>query len=116
VSSKSDIEEGSMTAFTYHAQQRLSHRNIHPEDVAFVLQHGRVAYRTGIRFVFLGRRDLPTGSERSHERLVGLTVLQAIDSGHVITVYRNVLAARAIKRLPVEPWRGRPSRRARPAR
>ncbi|MEB3223338.1 MAG: DUF4258 domain-containing protein [Candidatus Sericytochromatia bacterium] len=103
-----------MTPFTHHARQRLSHRNISPSDVAFALRHGRVSYRTGIRFVFLGRRDLPRGCERSHEHLVGITVLQAVESGCIITVYRNPLAVRAIKRLPAEAWRGRPGRRARP--
>lgn len=97
-------KEDLMNALTRHAAQRLSQRNILPEELEFVLRYGRRTYRTGVRFVFLGKRDLPRGYERSHGHLVGVTVLQAPDQGWVITAYRNTGASREIKRLPKNPW------------
>ena len=93
-----------MAALTRHAAQRLAQRNILPEEIDFVLQHGRSAYRTGVRFVFLGKRDLPRGCERTHGHLVGTTVLQVPGHGWVITAYRNTRASRSIKRLPKNAW------------
>ncbi|HEU5439578.1 MAG TPA: DUF4258 domain-containing protein [Ktedonobacterales bacterium] len=85
--------------FTKHARTRASRRNVALDAVEYVLDHGRIVYRTGVMFYFLGRRDIPPADRRASwaARLEGTTVLVALD-GEVITVYRNRCALRTITR------------------
>jgi hypothetical protein len=84
-----------------HAAQRMAQRNLDQEDITAVLRFGRVEYRTGAEFYFLGRRDLPKGTEQKFSRLVGTTII--VEDGWVVTVYRNHRAISDIKRKPKRP-------------
>jgi hypothetical protein len=88
-------------AYSLHASQRAARRNVVPDAVEYVLAHGRLTYRTGIRFYFLRRRDIPPADRRHGwcARLVGTVVLVA-PAGEIITVYRNRRALSAIRRKP----------------
>lgn len=85
--------------FSLHARNRSASRNVAFDHVGYVLEYGRLANRTGVRFYFLGRRDIPAADRRSPAvaRLVGTVVLVGND-GEVITVYRNARAWRLIAR------------------
>jgi hypothetical protein len=74
----------------------MAQRNLSVGDVALVLRFGRKEHRTGVKFFFLGERDVPPGQERKLRRLVGTTVV-AVDEC-ILTVYRNERALAQIKR------------------
>jgi hypothetical protein len=84
---------------TNHVIERAAQRNLSPRDITFVLRHGRVLYRTGIQFYFLGRRDIPEELRRESRisRLEGFAVLLSHD-GTLITAYKNPKALRKIRR------------------
>src|SRR3954449_968537 len=50
---------GSAAALTRHSGLRAGQRNFSRADVDYVLCHGRLVRRTGIRFYFLGEKDVP---------------------------------------------------------
>jgi hypothetical protein len=79
-----------------HAARRMAQRNLSVGDVALVLRLGRREHRTGVKFFFLGERDVPPGQERELERLVGTTVVATDEC--ILTVYRNERALAHIKR------------------
>jgi hypothetical protein len=83
--------------FSRHARFRASQRGLTDDEIAFVLFFGRSIHRTGIRFVFLGQRDIPARFGRTHGHLAGLTVLVSHE-GTVLTVYKNQAALRTIKK------------------
>jgi hypothetical protein len=74
----------------------MAQRNLDLGDVALVLRFGRRLHRAGACFHFLAAKDLPHGAARSLARLVGTTVVTA--GRCILTVYRNPLALRRIKR------------------
>lgn len=80
-----------------HARFRASQRGLSDDEISFVLFFGRRLHRTGIRFVFLGQRDIPDTHRRTHGHLAGATVLVSHD-GTVLTVYKNPDAIRVIKK------------------
>ena len=82
---------------TRHARSRASQRGLSDDEIAFVLYFGRSIYRTGIKFFFLGQRDIPERYRRSHGHLAGATLLMSQD-GVVLTVYKNQDALRTIKK------------------
>jgi hypothetical protein len=86
-------------AFSHHAARRAARRNVRRDGVAYALAYGRVYYRTGAQFYFLGARDVPAEDRRDPwaTRLVGTVVIVA-SSGEVITTYRNQRAPRRIAR------------------
>lgn len=86
-------------AFSSHAARRAARRNVRRDGVAYVLAYGRLCYRTGARFFFLGARDVPFEDRRDPwaTRLVG-TVVVVASSGEVITTYRNRHASHHIAR------------------
>ena len=86
-----------------HAEQRMAQRNICSQDIANVVQLGRIAYRAGAAFFFLGRRDVPDKRLRELEKLVGTTVV--IAENEILTVYRNKRAISTIKRKPNRSFR-----------
>ena len=79
-----------------HAARRMAQRNLNVGDVVLVLRFGRKEHRTGVRFFFLGERDVPKGLERELERLVGTTIVATDEC--ILTVYRNEKALAQIKR------------------
>ncbi len=82
--------------YTHHAGLRMCQRNLDRDDIDFIVQYGRLEYRTGLQFYRLLRKNLPpnlAGNSR-FRRLVGTTVL-VCRCGSVITAYRN---SRAHKR------------------
>lgn len=85
-----------------HAARRMAQRNLSVGDVALVLRFGRKEYRTGVKFFFLGERDVPPGQERELERLMGTTVVAADEC--ILTVYRNERALAQIKRKLKWRW------------
>jgi hypothetical protein len=89
----------SLLSFTDHARRRGARRNVEPDEVDYVLAHGRMIQRTGVTFFFLGRRDVPPADRCMSwiSRLEGTIVLLAPD-GEVITVYRNRRGLRPILR------------------
>lgn len=86
-------------SLTRHARRRSARRNVAPNAVEYVLAHGRMVRRTGVRFYFLGRRDIPACDRCASwaTRLEGVIVVVAPEGG-VITVYRNRHGLRAIER------------------
>lgn len=85
-------------ANTQHNRVSMNRRGITQDALDFVAVYGRVTYRTGVKFIFLGRRDIPRGYERSHGHLEGTTMIIASGHGVVVTSYRNREAIREIKR------------------
>jgi len=73
-----------------HARLRLAQRNLSPEQVDYVLEHGVEMQRTGVTFYVLRERDVPLGHRR-HDRYAKLagTVLIVARGGTVITAYRH---------------------------
>lgn len=100
-------------SYSRHGSARSARRNVARDAVDYVLAHGRVAQRTGVMFVFLGRRDVPRTdlSDPAVTRLVGTTLLIASD-GEIVTVYRNTRAWRTIQHKTKyrSAWRDDPSR------
>lgn len=84
-------------SFSRHARSRAHQRGLSDDEIGFVLAFGRRLHRTGIRFVFLGQRDIPAAYRRSHGHLAGATVLVSHE-GLVLTVYKNPDAIRVIKK------------------
>ena len=77
---------------TAHAWQRMSGRGLSPDDIDQVLAWGRILHHwDGALCHFVGRREVDQA--RRHgvdlERLEGLHVLTATDSGVIITAWRN---------------------------
>jgi hypothetical protein len=68
-------------------------------ELAFVLKYGRIEYRTGVRFFFLGERQIPV--EHLHnqwvQRLIGMVALVSSDKV-IITVYKHKEALRMIRK------------------
>ena len=85
--------------YSWHGAGRAARRNVRRDGVAYVLTHGRLYFRTGARFFFLGARDLPFEDRRDPwaARLVGTVVLVS-SGGEIITTYRNRRAPRHIAR------------------
>ncbi len=82
-----------------HARLRAAQRNLSAVAEAYVMAWGRVFYRTGVLFYFLGEKDIPAQHRRMPEimRLAGAVVLTSRD-GEIITTYRRADASRVIQR------------------
>jgi hypothetical protein len=83
--------------FSRHARSRASQRGLTEDEISFVFHFGRHIHRTGIRFVFLAHRDVPSAYRRTHGHLAGCTVLVSHD-GTVLTMYKNQAALSVIKK------------------
>jgi hypothetical protein len=88
---------------SFHARQRMNQRRINRDEMNVVLQYGRQSYRSGIKFIFLGRRDLPAGLARQYDHLIGTTIL--IAGQEVITIYKNLNAMAVIRRKSKRDFR-----------
>lgn len=85
-----------------HLRQRMAQRNTTWSDIELTLARGRVLYRCGAEFYFLGARDLPEPLRRTHAHLIGTTVIVA--NGEIRTVYRNRSAHASIRRKAETTW------------
>lgn len=81
----------SQLTLTKHAQQRMAQRNLSPDDVDFILSHGRPNHCAGVVQIHLRHKDVPaaTAKQTKYTRLVGSTVVLSRDQTAVITVWRN---------------------------
>ncbi|MBI5567940.1 MAG: DUF4258 domain-containing protein, partial [Chloroflexi bacterium] len=79
-------------SFSWHAANRMAQRHLTPEEVAYVVRHGRKVHVAGVVCCFLGKKDLAR-DETGHgkfDRLEGTTVLlDGKQATTVVTVYRN---------------------------
>ena len=81
-----------ITSISRHARRRLAHRNLSPDDVGYVIAHGRLLHAGKPLFVHLGRRDIPLEHRRDDRlcRLEGtVLVLDPFSGEHLTTAYRN---------------------------
>lgn len=88
--------ETSKFILTKHAELRMSQRNLSFEDLLIALQFGRKHHRANTTFFFLGKNNLPKGSVKHFEKLIGTTVL--VTKNFIVTVYRNRHASSKIRR------------------
>ena len=90
-SSASYDEYADLPCLTSHAGSRMGSRRISREDVAVVLSYGRSCHVRGAVVYALGRHEAAYCREDGLrlDRLEGLQVVCATDSGAVITAYRN---------------------------
>lgn len=87
-------------AMTFHARQRSRQRGVSTRQIALVRAHGRRHYGRGATHYFFGRREAARHRAllgRETESLQGIVVVLSLD-GDVITVYRNVRAAKYLRR------------------
>jgi hypothetical protein len=70
------------------------------DDLDLVRRYGVLEHRTGVRFYFVGRREVERYREVEPrlDRLHGVVLVLAADDRMVITVYRNRRALRDIRR------------------
>lgn len=85
---------------TGHARQRGAQSNLCVDDLDLVRRYGVLEHRTGVRFYFVGRREVERfrGVEPRLDRLHGVVLVVSADDRMVITVYRNRRALRDIRR------------------
>jgi len=83
-----------------HAEQRLRHRQFTACEVAFVLQYGHIEHRTGVRFFFLGAKQIPVEQRDNRwvQRLIGSVVLVSSVERTIVTMYRHKEALRVIRK------------------
>src|SRR5262249_6276061 len=74
---------------TPHFLLRASQRNYSPRDVAYIFQYGRVIYRTGVVYHYLGREDVRPADRKLSwvMRLAGTALLVKYGS-QLWTIYR----------------------------
>lgn len=90
-----------LLTFSHHAITRMAQRGLSANDVVYVVDHGQCIRCAGVRHYVLRKRDIPISdlSNKRYARLEGTTVLMDPKLGDsVITVYRNRLAIKAIRR------------------
>ena len=85
---------------TGHARHRGAQSNLCVDDLDLVRRYGVLEHRTGVRFYFVGRREVERYREVEPrlDRLHGVVLVLAADDRMVITVYRNRRALRDIRR------------------
>lgn len=72
-----------------HANTRSAQRNLRQEDLDYVLAHGSRLRRTGVIFVYLRKRDIPTLDLRTQRaRLEGTVIILGYDGG-IVTAYHS---------------------------
>jgi hypothetical protein len=83
-----------------HGRQRAAQSNLSGDDVDLVRRYGVLEHRTGVRFYFIGRREVER-YRHAAPRLVKLhdiVMIVSQDGDTVITVYRNRHALKHIRR------------------
>lgn len=76
----------------------MAQRNIHPDDLVYVLAHGRRLWSgDGGQYIFLGQKDIPNGDRAGRRaKLEGTTIV--LQGSTVVTIYRNRRAGRRVRR------------------
>jgi hypothetical protein len=78
------------TNLTRHAEKRCAQRGIQPETASLAMRLGTPVFKQGLIFHIVRRKDLPNFLPLIlRERLKDLVVVEAADTGEIITVYRN---------------------------
>ena len=80
----------------------MAQRNVSPDDLEYVLEHGERINTTGITIYILRKRDIPEDDRNKSKitRLEGTVVLTgfAHEGGlEIITAYRNKSACKAVR-------------------
>ncbi len=100
VKNKEEAPQNFLPKLTKHARERSQRRKFSLAEIAYVMEHGRLLYRTGVRFYFLGNKDLPLKDRNLPwaQHLVGTTLLVSGDGPTLITLYKNPKGLGDIKR------------------
>ncbi len=82
-----------------HAEQRGAQSNLSVSDLDLVRRYGVLEHRTGVRFYFVGRREVERYRhvEPRLVRLHDIAMVVSSDDHMVITVYRNRNALKDIR-------------------
>jgi len=80
-----------MITMTAHASTRAAQRNLSPEDIDYVLEHGKKIHRGGACFFYLGEKDIKPEDRREDDiaRLEGTILVLDPRMKAIVTVYRN---------------------------
>lgn len=83
-----------------HAQMRCAQRNVSPDEINFILEHGKRCHRAGAVFYVMLAKDLPKDlrADDRYRRLNGVTVVLSKCGQVVKTVYRNPEAMKKVRR------------------
>lgn len=93
-------ESEASAQWSKHGRRRAAQSNLSPDDVELVRRYGVLEHRTGVRFYFVGRREV----ERFRfiaprlAKLHSIVMIVSQDDDTVITVYRNRHALKQIRR------------------
>lgn len=74
-----------------HLEMRCRQRGFTDEDLDAILQYGRETFNRGAILLTIGKQEIKRAGQkgRNISHLDGATVVQSLDSGEIITVYRN---------------------------
>ena len=74
-----------------HAARRAAQRNVAPDEIDFLLQHGNHLHNTGVIFCQLRAKDVPNDLPGNHRyrRLIGSTLVLCRCGHFVVTLYRE---------------------------
>lgn len=80
-----------MITMTAHAVTRAAQRNLSPEDIDYVLEHGKKIRRGGACFFYLGEKDIKPEDQGEDDiaRLEGTILVLDPKMQAILTVYRN---------------------------
>ena len=83
-----------------HGSQRAAQSNLSVDDVELVRRYGVLEHRTGVRFYFIGRREVERYRVVAPRlaKLHDIVMIVSCDDDTVITVYRNRHALKQIRR------------------
>lgn len=101
--------EGSALVLTGHASMRIAQRHLSGDDVAYVLANGTRVRRTGVTFVFLRARDIPSTHQRTRSAKLEGTVVMLARDGDIMTVYRSSDKRRGLRAIQKKTKYRRPS-------
>ena len=83
-----------------HARRRGAQSNLSDRDIELVRRYGVLEHRTGVRFYFVGKREVERyrDVEPRLAKLHDIVMIVSSDDFVVITVYRNHNALKDIRR------------------
>jgi hypothetical protein len=79
----------SIHRYSYHAQLRTAQRCLSPDDVEYILHHGRYYHADGAIFYLLVSKDIPEADRHEMSRLIGTAVIVNKDHSTIISSWRN---------------------------
>ena len=87
-------------ALSRHARRRGAQSNLSDRDLDLVRRYGVLEHRTGVRFYFVGKREVERyrDVEPRLAKLHDIVMIVSSDDFVVITVYRNHNALKDIRR------------------